>query len=373
MNQLVLQSYDFIVRNTAAFTLIAGSFLAAVLLGLIAHYVLYSIVRSLGRHRETPVYSSLDRHTGSAARWFIVFLAVNFSLPLLQVKQPELRPALDVARSVVAPLIIITLSWFLIKLVNVLEDTIYHHYELEKGDLKARRINTQFQLLKRIIIITIIVFAIGSILMTFDRIRQLGATILASAGIIGIIVGVAAQRSVANLLAGIQIALTEPIRLGDSVVVESEFGVIEEITLTYVVVKIWDNRRMVLPIMYFIEKPFQNWTREPTNLLGTVFLYTDYTIPVEAIRAEFLRLVNASPFWDGVTASLQVTNLTGETVEIRAVMSAGVSGKLWDFRCEIREKLVEFVQRNYPESLPKFRAEIKEKAEGRRQKAEGEE
>jgi small-conductance mechanosensitive channel len=365
MHQVILQIYNFIVRNTAALTLIAGSILAAVLLGLIAHFILFSILRSLGRHRETPVYTSLFQHTRKAARWFMVTLAVNFSLPLLEVEQPDFSAAPEIARSFIAPLIIITLSWFLIQLINVLEDMIFHHYKLERGDLKARKINTQFQLLKRILIIAIIIFAVGTILMTFDRIRQLGATILASAGIIGIIVGVAAQRSVANLLAGIQIALTEPIRLGDTVVVEGEFGTIEEITLTYVVVRIWDKRRLVLPIMYFIEKPFQNWTRESSNILGTVYVYTDYTIPVQAVRTEFLRLVQASPLWDGATAGLQVTALSGETVELRAVMSAGMAGDLWDLRCEIREKLVEFIQQSYPESLPKFRAEIRDTGNGK--------
>jgi small-conductance mechanosensitive channel len=246
-----------------------------------------------------------------------------------------------------------------VKSVGVLEDVVSRHYHLDGGDVKTRRINTQFQVLKRILIIVIVVFAIGSVLMTFDRIRQLGAAILASAGIIGIIVGVAAQRSVANLLAGIQIALTEPIRLGDSVTVEGEFGTVEEITLTYVVVRLWDNRRMVLPIVYFIEKPFQNWTREHTNLLGTIHLYMDYTVPVEEVRAEFQRLLRESPKWDGGASGFQVTDLSHNTMELRATVSAATSGDLWDLRCELRERLILFLRERYPESLPKFRAEIR--------------
>ena len=204
------------------------------------------------------------------------------------------------------------------------------------------------------------ILALAAILMTFDKVRQLGASILASAGIAGIIVGLAAQRSIATLLAGIQIALTQPIRIDDVVIVENEWGRIEEITLTYVVVRIWDLRRLIVPITYFIEKPFQNWTRISADLLGTVFLYTDYTVPIQAVREELRRILEGSEKWDRRVCVLQVTDTTERTVQLRALVSAADSSKAWDLRCEVREKLVDFLQKNYPHALPRVRAEIDE-------------
>jgi small-conductance mechanosensitive channel len=195
--------------------------------------------------------------------------------------------------------------------------------------------------------------------MLFEPVRQLGASVLASAGVIGIIVGFAAQRTIANLFAGFQLALTQPIRIDDVVIVENEWGRIEEITLTYVVVRIWDLRRLIVPLSYFIERPFQNWTRAQADLLGTVFLYTDYTIPVDTVREELNRIVGQSKNWDGKVCGLQVTNATERTLELRALASAADSSRAWDLRCEIREKLVFFVQRHYPESLPRQRSETR--------------
>lgn len=197
-------------------------------------------------------------------------------------------------------------------------------------------------------------------LMTFDKVRQLGTSILASAGIIGIIVGLAAQRTIATLLAGLQIAITQPIRVDDVVIVENEWGRIEEITFTYVVVRIWDLRRLILPITYFIEKPFQNWTRVTADILGTVFIYVDYTVPVQAIREELHRILKSTDLWDGKAWGLQVTNATERTVELRALMTAPDASAAWDLRCEVREKILEFVQKKYPDGLPKVRAEIRE-------------
>lgn len=354
---LLPQSYEtFLLAHTRAITLTVVILGASILFGLVAHSVLYGIFRYLGKRRESVLYPSLIKHTRNAALACILLFAVNIVLPVTE--NIIFAQALGMVRSAIAPLIIVSISWLLIRFTDVLEDIVYANYHVNREDPRAKSIITQFQLLKRVIIIGIVVFAAGTVLMTFDRIRQLGTAILASAGIVGIIVGVAAQRSVANLLAGIQIALTGPIRIGDTVIVEGEFGTVEEITLTHVVVKIWDNRRMVLPIVYFIEKPFQNWSREPASLLGTVHLYTDHTIPVEEIRSELLRLLKESPKWDGAAAGLQVTGTTHNAVELRALMSARPDD-LWDLRCDIREKLLSFIKSRYPESLPKVRAEIR--------------
>jgi hypothetical protein len=202
------------------------------------------------------------------------------------------------------------------------------------------------------------IFALASMLMVFDSVRQFGASILASAGIAGIVVGFAAQRSIATLLAGFQIALTQPIRVDDVVIVENEFGRVEEITLTYVVVRVWDLRRLVVPISYFIEQPFQNWTRSSADILGTVFLYVDYGVPLDSLRAELTRVLKASRFWDGKVNVLQVTDAKEHTLELRALASAADASLAWDLRCEIREQLVGFIQRTYPESLPRFRASL---------------
>ncbi|MDH3556523.1 MAG: mechanosensitive ion channel family protein, partial [Deltaproteobacteria bacterium] len=184
------------------------------------------------------------------------------------------------------------------------------------------------------------------------------------AGIVGIIVGLAAQKSISTLFAGIQMAITQPIRIDDVVIVENEWGRIEEITLTYVVVRIWDLRRLIVPITYFLEKPFQNWTRISADLLGTVFLYVDYTVPVEAVRAELKRILESSPLWDKQVCTLQVTNATDRTLELRALMSAADSPRAWELRCDVREKLIGFIRQNYPDGLPKVRAELTESLRG---------
>jgi small-conductance mechanosensitive channel len=212
--------------------------------------------------------------------------------------------------------------------------------------------------LRKVVIFIVAVLTLGIVLMTFDKVRQLGTSILASAGIAGIVIGFAAQRSIANLLAGLQLAFTGPINIDDVVIVEGEWGRIEEMTLTYVVVRIWDLRRLILPITYFIEKPFQNWTRVSADILGTVYLYVDYTVPVQAIREELERLLKNSEKWDGKVCSLQITDSKEQVVELRALMSAADASKAWELRCLIREQLISFVQKNYPESLPRMRAEI---------------
>jgi small-conductance mechanosensitive channel len=229
-----------------------------------------------------------------------------------------------------------------------------------KDDLAARRVMTQVQVMKKIMIVIITVIAISVMLMTFPGIRSIGAGLFASAGIAGLVIGMAARPTLSNLIAGIQMALTEPIRLNDVVIVEGEWGWIEEIGMTYVVVRIWDLRRLIVPLSYFIEKPFQNWTRTTADLLGTVYIYTDYTVPVEEVRKQLHAILQSSGLWDGKVWGLQVTNATEHTVELRALMSAPDSNAAWDLRCEVREKLIQYLQERYPGSLPKARAEIRQ-------------
>jgi small-conductance mechanosensitive channel len=251
-------------------------------------------------------------------------------------------------------------AWLIVSLTRVLEDVLAERYRLDVADnLQARHVHTQMRVLRRVFLVVLGVITLSLMLMTFPTARQLGTTLFASAGVAGIVIGMAARPTVANLIAGVQIALTQPIRIDDVVIVENEWGRIEEITTTYVVVRIWDLRRLVLPLSYFIEHPFQNWTRVTADILGTVFLYTDYRIPVENVRAELHRILESSGMWDGKVWGLQVTNATEHTVELRALMSAPDASQAWDLRCHVREGLIEFVQRTYPDSLPRVRAEMK--------------
>jgi small-conductance mechanosensitive channel len=241
----------------------------------------------------------------------------------------------------------------------VLEDWIVSRFDVGVADnLRARKIHTQFRVVKRIVVVVVSILAFGTMLMTFDQVRRLGTTILASAGIIGIVVGMAAQRTIGTFIAGLQIAFTQPIRVDDVVIVENEWGRIEEITLTYVVVKIWDLRRLVLPITYFIEKPFQNWTRVTADILGTVYLYVDHTVPVDAVRQQLQNILSESEYWDKKVCVLQVTNASERAVELRALVSAADASQAWSLRCEVREKLIDFIKEDYPQALPKLRAEL---------------
>jgi small-conductance mechanosensitive channel len=255
-------------------------------------------------------------------------------------------------------LFVISFSLLLLKVASFVKGLIFERQDINvENNLSERKIRTQIDFIYKLIAVGIFVIAVSVILMSFEPVRQLGTSLLASAGIAGIIVGLAAQKSLTNLLAGFQIAFTQPIRLDDVVIVENEWGRIEEITLTYVVVRIWDQRRLIVPIAYFIEKPFQNWTRVSADILGTVFFYADYSLPVDAIRGEVTRLLKNNKLWDGKVNVVQVTDTTEKTMQLRVLISSGNSGNAWDLRCFLREKLIEFVQRQYPEALPKFRAE----------------
>ncbi|PTN09320.1 mechanosensitive ion channel family protein [Mangrovibacterium marinum] len=250
----------------------------------------------------------------------------------------------------------IVICWILIVLIKSFRMMTMAKYDISAvNNLKARKIQTQLVVIERILIIVVLLFAFAVSLLSFPRIRQVGMSLLASAGIAGIIIGFAAQRSIALFLAGIQIAFTQPIRLDDVVIVEGEWGWIEEITLTYVVVRIWDKRRLIVPITYFIDKPFQNWTRTTAEILGTVFIYVDYGFPVDAMREELTRILERTPEWDGQVNVLQVTDSKEMTMEIRALMSAANSPAAWDLRVKVREELIRFVQEKYPQHLPRTR------------------
>ena len=206
--------------------------------------------------------------------------------------------------------------------------------------------------------VLVVIITVGAALMTFEPVRQYGYSLFASAGVAGIVAGLAARPVLSNLFAGVQLAMTQPIRIEDAVIVENECGTIEEITSTYVVVRLWDLRRMIVPLTYFIEKPFQNWTRETASLIGSALIYVDYRAPVETIRHKLTEIVKQSPHWDGNVINLQVTDAKERTIELRCVMSAASAGRAFNLRCEVREKLIDFLQKEHPEALPTQRTEV---------------
>lgn len=318
----------------------------------------------VGRRMET-LLTSIARHSHEAWDDALLPLAgrlIRRALPLLTflLGGAALAPTPELAATfrVVSTLTVIAfVAWGLLQTVDTAASLTLHRYRVDVADnLQARAVHTQIVVLKKVARTIIAIFTLASMLMVFDSARQFGASILASAGIAGIVVGLAAQKSIGTMLAGFQIALTQPIRVDDVVIVEGEWGRIEDITLTYVVVKVWDLRRLVVPITYFIEHPFQNWTRSSSAILATVFLHVDYSAPIGALREELTRILQASRYWDGAVNVLQVTDAKTHTLELRALASAADASLAWDLRCEVREKLVGFIQEHYPQSLPRMRA-----------------
>ena len=326
--------------------------LVSVLVGVIGHSFVYRILLALTRRTKSTMDNLFVKHCYRPLQWIAVLFVIRLFLPLKLSEE-----YLTIAKQGLSLLFIGLISFLLIKTTYVLDGYVINRFDIDQKDnLRARKVRTQLNVLKRIVIIVVSLLALGMMLMTFEKVRQLGTTILASAGIIGIVVGMAAQRTIGTFIAGLQIAFTQPIRIDDVVIVENEWGRIEEITLTYVVVKIWDLRRLVVPITYFIEKPFQNWTRCTADLLGTVYVHVDYTVPVDVVRAELQKILKDSELWDGKVCVLQVTNTSEHAMELRALMSASDASTAWNLRCYVRERLIEFIQKNHPESLPKLRA-----------------
>jgi len=253
-------------------------------------------------------------------------------------------------------LVIAAVSWVFAQVIRSFPAFILRKYDLDASDnLDARKIYTQVKVIQRLGYVVLGIFSFSAVILLFPAIRQFGQALLASAGVAGIILGFALQQALGNLLAGIQIAFTQPIRIDDVVIVENEWGWIEDITLTYVVVKIWDWRRMVLPISYFIQKPFQNWTRTSASIIGTVFMKADYRLPVQKVREAVEKIVKQHRLWDGKVYCLQVTDCGDQTVELRVLVSAVDSPKAWDLRCDIRESMLTYVQEHFPECLPRIR------------------
>ncbi|MEX1083653.1 MAG: mechanosensitive ion channel domain-containing protein, partial [Xanthobacteraceae bacterium] len=264
---------------------------------------------------------------------------------------------------VIARLLLLTviglIGWAAITALNTTANIYLLRFRVDTDDnLLARKHVTQVRILLRTLDALLIIITVSAALMTFEPVRQYGVSLFASAGVAGLVVGLAARPVLSNLLAGVQLAVTQPIRMDDVVVVEGEWGRIEEITATYVVVRVWDLRRLIVPLTYFIEKPFQNWTREGAAILAPVLLYLDYTAPLDRIREKAKEFTEQSPRWNRQVFNVQVTDAKEATMEVRVLVSANTASAAWDLRCELREKLIDFLQRDYPQALPRRRQEI---------------
>jgi small-conductance mechanosensitive channel len=323
----------------------------AVLVALALHQWARKLVRTTLAGRYPYVFSTFTQTRG-LSRLALLILAIIIAIPVA----PLHPDAAALLARLLGVAVIGLMGWAAIIALHIAADLYLRRFRLDVDDnLLARKHNTQVRVLSRTIDVLLAIITLSAALMTFPAVRQYGISLFASAGVAGIVAGLAARPVLSNLMAGVQLAMTQPIRLYDAVTVENEHGTVEEITSTYVVVKLWDWRRLIVPLTYFIEKPFQNWTREGAALIGNVMIYVDYRAPVEIIRAKFNDILKQSNKWDGNVAALQITDFKEGTMELRCLMSARSGGIVFDLRCEVREKLIAFLQEKHPEALPHSR------------------
>jgi small-conductance mechanosensitive channel len=326
----------------------------AVALAVLVHFVFFFLAERFTRRRGKDTELLFAKRTKKPAALILPLLSLVLAVPLA----PLPADVKGILQHALGLCVIGAVGWAVVILAELTGDLIFARYSMDAPDnLSARRIRTQTQVLQRIAILSVVVVTAAVMLMTFPAVRHVGMSLLASAGLAGLIVGMAARSTLSNLIAGIQVAISQPMRLEDAVVVEGEWGWVEEIDTTYVVVRLWDLRRLIVPLSYFIEKPFQNWTRTTSDILGTVMIYVDYSVPVQEVREELHRILLSTDLWDKRTWGLQVTDATESTVQLRALMSARNGPVAFDLRCFVREKLVQYIQDRYPSALPKRREE----------------
>ncbi|WP_230969692.1 mechanosensitive ion channel family protein [Nitrogeniibacter aestuarii] len=306
--------------------------------------------------RPVPLMHALVNGTRGPMRWTLIAAGLT---ALFNVSPDDLV-AIEEVRHGALLLLIGGLTWVAVAAVRSVGAGVLDNYGdgNGRGEYHARRVQTQTRVLVRILGFLIGLVGVAGMLMTFPGVRQIGASMMASAGVAGLVIGFAARPVLSNLLAGLQIALTQPIRIGDVVIVENEWGWIEQIFSTYVVVRVWDERRLVVPLNYFIETPFQNWTRDSSQLIGGVHWWVDYRMPLQPMRDELKRLCETAPEWDGRAQLIQVVDASDRAIQLRALVSAPDAPKAWDLRCRVREGMVDFIQREYPQFLPQIRSDL---------------
>ena len=339
----------------------AGTMVAAAAAALLTHWLSLRVVpRGPVPGRARGFVRTFISATTGPSRLAVVLAALWASLPWVSF---PVAVSYGIGRTLAVGLIVLG-GWSAARAIEIAVTLYSQRFRIDVDDnLWARKHVTQIRILKRAGDVLIGFITIAAALMTFDSVRAYGVSLFASAGAASLVVGLAARPLLTNLIAGVQIAVTQPIRLEDAVIVEGEWGWVEEITGTYVVVRLWDWRRMILPLAYFLEKPFQNWTRETASLIGSVFLHVDYAVPVEAVRQELARIARDSLLWDGRVVNLQVSDATERTIELRALVSARNAPQTWDLRCEVREKLIAFLQREHPHALPTARVELRSRTD----------
>ena len=332
---------------------IAATALGAALAAWILQFIFTALVRRLIANH--PYARALLKRSIGPLGLLLPTLAVQAVLAAAP-KKFEWLPAWQ---HTVLLLTIIAVTWLAVSAVMGIRDVMKLRFPIDVADnLHARRVLTQTSVLLRTASGLIILFGMAGVLMTFPGVRQIGTSLLASAGLAGIVIGFAAKPVLGNLIAGLQIAMAQPIRIDDVVIVEGEWGIIEEITGAFVVVKIWDERRLVVPLQWFIEHPFQNWTRSSAEIIGSVFLWVDYALPLEPLRREMTRLCENAKEWDQRVAVLQVTDTNEKAMQLRIIVSSANASLNWDLRCRVREGLIAFVQREFPDALPRMRAQL---------------
>ena len=325
--------------------------LASILLAIVLRFLMLRVVYQLLKRNYPRLADSLRTRLEIPLLVFFPILLFNFLIH----GNKDIH-YYDQINHLIRICFIVSAAVFTIAITNILEDMLYVHFELQQNDQsEVKRIKSQVSFIKKILVIFIAIVAVALVLMSFEKVRELGTSILASAGIVGVILGFAAQKSIANLLAGVEIAFNHSLKIDDFVVVENEYGRVEEINLTSVVVKLWDQRRLILPITYFTDKPFENWTRNTSQVTISIFMYLDYRIPLVEIREKYLQIVQDAPQWDGKNAKLIITDFSEKTIQVRATASASDPDKAFELRADLREKLLEFINLKFPEFLPRVR------------------
>ncbi|WP_048495965.1 mechanosensitive ion channel family protein [Marinobacter subterrani] len=329
------------------------------ILTVVVTYILFRLALAVFRHfseSRTVLRLFLD---AAAKALGVVFCLLALAGALKSA--PADLPLIDAVQHLTTLLLVLAITWAAVRLTSAIGDVIVALNPVLEGQWKrARKVETQTRFLVRALNILIVIIGLGAALMTFESVQHMGASLLASAGVGGLILGFAARPVLSNLLAGMQIALTQPFRIDDVLNVQGEWCWVEEVTATYVVLRVWDLRRLIVPLQWFIENPFQNWSRNTSELLGAVFIWVDYTMPVEPLRQEFTRLLHESGLWDGEFSSVQVTDSSDQAIQVRFLMSAADSSRNWDLRCAVREGVVTFIQEYYPAQLPRLRARVVE-------------
>jgi small-conductance mechanosensitive channel len=342
---------DSILQYLQAF----GFLIISLFAGWMINRFLMETLKSIDKRRQGSWFNMASKYLRGPLDWFFPLLLGIITLPLHGWSESW---AIGIGRLLEAALYIVG-GRLVIESTEVFGEIIRQQYQVDQeNNLAERKLITQLGFIKRLVTLVVMLLVVAFILLQFESVREIGTGLLTSAGVAGVIIGFAAQKSIANLLAGFQIAFTQPIRIDDAVIVEGEWGRVEEITLTYVVIRIWDKRRLILPLHYFIEKPFQNWTRNSADLVGVVMLHVDYNLPVDVIREKLHEILKDHPLWDREVKKVQVTETMADTVQVRLLVGARNAPQAFDLRCDVREAMIEFIRTQYPDSLPRTRVEM---------------